>query len=713
MNALDWCLHLGFSLVPQQIQGERKGLVKFKEVDRRTESELKSIWPSVACNVAAKAGESSGGLVEIDIDARECPAELRAFLPATDWVWGRPGNQNSHWAYITDSEPQLELKDPLAEHGQKPTIVEIRGGRNKLITLPPAKHGSSGETVNFTGDVPTDLPPRIDSAELVRTAKLMAAACLLHRYAPGDGAHDYIFAWGGASRTSGLSDSEAELVARAILAKFDTGRLEDHIHTMHDGRRTDQSKRLVGWTKLADQWTLNRAQRARLLKTVRSWLDDQKTGEGLVAPKCLVSPEGRFYLGPADTETYPHTCTPHNLQSTLVHLYAGAFDALGDFSLSKIRQAATPIAALKYSYVVPDTTFEATTRTLTVGVSPDPSLIPGYSADVQNWLFVLAGTKSAGRKLCEWLAATRPDRLLSACPALCLIGEPGAGKSVLAHALARCWGRSEALRGNLLVARFNGELQACPILLCDESLPKGLTGTMFRTAISTTVQEIERKGLERTKIDGCLRIVLAANSDEILDLGPREKADADAIGQRLIRIDIGADRVQACVRAADPLRESANPERLDLAKIARHLMWMWENVPLTSRSDRWIVEPAEDSTQTVLEGHAVAHEELWEYVEAEVRRMTEPGVGLNTHAVGLPNGGVYLRPEGLVVVPVELAEHLSSRYALEMRDALRPFVQNKRHHWKLEGRTVNGWLLANDRLPKCVKTFIPRELQNV
>jgi hypothetical protein len=213
------------------------------------------------------------------------------------------------------------------------------------------------------------------------------------------------------------------------------------------------------------------------------------------------------------------------------------------------------------------------------------------------------------------------------------------------------------------------------------------------------VQKIEKKGLERTFIDGCIRLIIAANSDEALNLGPHELADARAIGERIIRLNITPDRTADCVRAADRIREDGCLDRLDTALIASHIMWMWENVPLSTRSDRWIVEPYSDCTQQMLEGHAGAHEELWDYIEAEVRGAID-GRQLT--------GGVYVRPEGLVIKPIELAEYLSHKAADRARDALRPFttVESRRYHWKMTGRTNNGWLLLTEHLPSGVRALV-------
>ncbi len=702
--AIGYATKYGFSVVPQQIKGERKGLVKFKGRDLREAAEITEVFGSVGpCNVAAKAGEESGGLTEVDIDQRECLDWAASFLPPTTWNWGRAGNPGSHWAYRCEGQPQLELKNPLAD-GEKPTIVEVRGGRNKLITLPPAVHGGSGEAVEFVGRPDAAGPPTVGPDVLVRQCKLLAAAWLLWKYGPSDGAHDYAFAWGGASRTSGLTDLEAEQVARCFLTRFETSRFEDHVSTVRDGRSTEQSKRLVGWTSLANMWAVNRAERARLLKKLREWLDERKAEDLTAQPRMVVTNEGRYFLGPADKEHYIDSCTQHTLQSTLVSCYQGAYDSIGDFNLGRIRQAAKPVAYVKYSYVVPETTYEAESKTLTVGVAVDAKLVPGYSSDVQHWLDTLAGSRDQAKRLTEWLAATRPDRLMSACPALCIIGAPGVGKSVLAHAVSRCWGLSEALPGNLLVSRFNGSLQRCPVVLCDEELPKGLDGNMFRTRVTSTIQTVEKKGQERTTIDGCLRLVLAANSDAILNLGPHGLEDAEAISARILRIDVPRERTQACVRAADPIRLAEGSDRLDTAKIAEHIMWLWENIPLTTRSDRWIVSPCSNALQTVLEGHAGAHEELWDHIEAELRKQTEPaGPGF---AAGMANGGVYLRPEGVVIVPAEIAEHLTGAQAKELRNAVRPFTKDKRFDFKLDGRHVHGWLLDTKLLPGSVAGLV-------
>ena len=73
-------------------------------------------------NVGIILGEPSGGVIDIDLDAREAVSIADFFLPSTQMVFGRPGKKRSHRIYISDSNlPTQQYRDFSGE-----VLVEIR-----------------------------------------------------------------------------------------------------------------------------------------------------------------------------------------------------------------------------------------------------------------------------------------------------------------------------------------------------------------------------------------------------------------------------------------------------------------------------------------------------------------------------------------------------------------------------------------------------------
>jgi len=167
-----------------------------------------------------------------------------------------------------------------------------------------------------------------------------------------------------------------------------------------------------------------------------------------------------------------------------------------------------------------------------------------------------------------WLAAVggdrnRRDEVLRAIGCLLLFqygptaavvlwGDASAGKSVTAHSLAECLTTRRLADGASLVDNFNDSLRKSPIIHIEEAADRGNKGidaaSQLRRIITAPSISIEQKGRDKVNMQGVHRVLMTANSRDIVQrmMGTTARTSGDwrAIGERLaeFHIDSGAAR---------------------------------------------------------------------------------------------------------------------------------------------------------------------------
>jgi hypothetical protein len=159
-------------------------------------------------NVGVVMGQSSGGLVDVDLDCPEAIAIAPFILPKTGAIFGRPSARMAHWLYQTDlahtaEKSSIRLKDP-SRPIDGVTLVELRiGGHKGAQTVFPGSTHESGEAISWED---AGEPAAVDGAELIKAVKLIAVGALFIRHWPGKGArHDAALAVGGFMARAGHS----------------------------------------------------------------------------------------------------------------------------------------------------------------------------------------------------------------------------------------------------------------------------------------------------------------------------------------------------------------------------------------------------------------------------------------------------------------------------------------------------------------------------
>jgi len=172
-------------------------------------------------NVGGLLGELAGGLIDVDLDAREAWGIAAQFLPPTTAVYGRRSSPRSHYEYRIQDGPIpriVEYLDPLlAKEDERKKIVEIRGTAHHSV-MPGSTH-SSGEMIRWDQDGD---PGAVDAQDLEQRAATLAAAALLARYWPTGGRHDTALALAGALLRHGWeTDRAAQFIGAVAVAAGD------------------------------------------------------------------------------------------------------------------------------------------------------------------------------------------------------------------------------------------------------------------------------------------------------------------------------------------------------------------------------------------------------------------------------------------------------------------------------------------------------------
>lgn len=126
-------------------------------------------WFQQYSNIGVLLGEASNGLIDVDLDhplARELAPQ---FLPATGRIFGRNGNQRSHWLYYVSAPIDTHQRENAAVSGDKKMIVELRSDGAQTV-FPGSVH-ESGEEIYWDEEFE---PATVDPQELLAAVDALA-----------------------------------------------------------------------------------------------------------------------------------------------------------------------------------------------------------------------------------------------------------------------------------------------------------------------------------------------------------------------------------------------------------------------------------------------------------------------------------------------------------------------------------------------------------
>lgn len=257
----------------------------------------------------------------------------------------------------------------------------------------------------------------------------------------------------------------------------------------------------------------------------------------------LLGPTGRYH-GPYSREDA--TIAAHTILSRApvrmlnVGTRGGTtYRAFNDF----VRESGQVAEAIIASLSAQTTTFRADTGVLTEAVSPLRPLAPRYDAQIEEWLGILAGPEK--EKLLNWVAIA-PDLNKLLC-AVYFGGDPGGGKSLFAHGMSKLWTDGGPSALDRVLGNFNDDLVRCPLVFADEKTTSNKwqqeTITQdLREMISVRHRPLRRLYISTSSLNGCIRVLLAANNPYLLkSVGVTTAKDLNAIAERFLYIDVNKD----------------------------------------------------------------------------------------------------------------------------------------------------------------------------
>lgn len=157
-----------------------------------------------------------------------------------------------------------------------------------------------------------------------------------------------------------------------------------------------------------------------------------------------------------------------------------------------------------------------------------------------SWMAAAGGNEELGKQM---LTAIASLLLFQYGPtaAVLLYGSGNAGKSLTSLGLAECISTRRVADGATLTDNFNDTLRISPIIHVDEALDRGSKGidasASLRRLITATSLAIEQKGKDKVYMQGVHRVLMTANSPDILTslLGGKVRSDSDmnAIAERV------------------------------------------------------------------------------------------------------------------------------------------------------------------------------------
>lgn len=194
---------------------------------RVTEATAETHFGRSPRNVGVLLGERSSWLTDVDLDSPEAILLAPHFLPNTRAIFGRSGKPRSHYLYyvVNATTRQLSTKQGM--------IVEVRS--TGCQTVFPGSIHPSGEPIRWSSEgVPTTVSVEI----LVESVHRLAAAVLLVRHWPGEGArHNAALALSGALMEGGWPVSEAERFVEVVARYGGSENVAGKVKTVESSRR--------------------------------------------------------------------------------------------------------------------------------------------------------------------------------------------------------------------------------------------------------------------------------------------------------------------------------------------------------------------------------------------------------------------------------------------------------------------------------------------
>lgn len=240
-------------------------------------------------------------------------------------------------------------------------------------------------------------------------------------------------------------------------------------------------------------------------------------------------------------------------------------------------------------------------------VCPLRKLEPVYDEQIDIWLRLLGGKNA--EVLLNW-CATCSDLSRPSC-GIYVHGSKGCGKNMLAEGVARLWNTAptpiKSLTGN-----FNSAIANCPVVFADEEMPKGITSGFLRSLCAKTSHEFTKKQAHESSVNGCVRLIIAANNPDLLNFSKEDFTvdDINAIASRILyfKCDPQAAEYLTSLGGFEGTKDWINKDR-----VAKHLLWLKETRDV-KKGSRFLVEGGLDIVHRNLATNGATRERTVEWI---------------------------------------------------------------------------------------------------
>jgi P4 family phage/plasmid primase-like protien len=216
-------------------------------------------------------GAPSGDLVDVDLDCTEAIRVAPDLLPPTRMVHGRASRPASHAWYVCVGAAPAQYRNPTGNGREM--LVELRAGKGddgaQQTVVPPSVH-PSGEEIRWWTPWPP-APATIGCEDLRHAVADVAAAALLARYHPGDGArHEFALRLAGVLAHGGYPQDRAERLVVAVSRAAGDEDQEDRAKCVTDTyEKLAAGEPVAGGPSLAE---LLGEHGEKIVKTLKKWL---------------------------------------------------------------------------------------------------------------------------------------------------------------------------------------------------------------------------------------------------------------------------------------------------------------------------------------------------------------------------------------------------------------------------------------------------------
>jgi hypothetical protein len=343
------------------------------------------------------------------------------------------------------------------------------------------------------------------------------------------------------------------------------------------------------------------------LKGLREALGDRSPGVDKVSPEskdfvlhhCIIQYRDGYYIYNFDEQRYSGLKRPGEVLSYARRAWQSVsvpsvdyFNAKGEIKIKQLPQLMKEYGdnadEVIGKFYLTESIYNCAQHSFEESVAPlRTDLTPRYDEQIAHWLKLLAGPLHD--KVLDWIACV--TKLKHPCCALYLDGISGAGKGLLAAGLAKLWHPGGPTSLANVMESFNADQFRCPLVFLDEGLDKKkASSSLIRSLVGAGDHTYKEKNLPNRPVLGSIRLLIAANNDNVLAFGDENLSVNDLIALEKRFLHVHAQQEAAdWLEANNPGGELTKTWVADGCLIARHALWLVEN-RVVKYGKRFLVE---------------------------------------------------------------------------------------------------------------------------